>query len=77
MLKSNPNVKKCGNERGVSQYHSQLAALLHFVAQPPPLGCVVRDAPWVALNAVKFVPLILSLIQLMEIDMLKRRAQRL
>jgi hypothetical protein len=23
----------------------QLAALLHFIAQPPPLGCVVPDAP--------------------------------
>jgi hypothetical protein len=46
MLKSNPNVKKCGNERGVSQYHLQLAGLLHFVAQPPPLGCVIHDAPW-------------------------------
>jgi len=39
MLNSTLNVKKCGTERGVSQYQLQLAALLYFVAQPPPLGC--------------------------------------
>jgi hypothetical protein len=28
----------------MSQSHWQLAALLHFVAQPPPLGRVIPDA---------------------------------
>jgi hypothetical protein len=45
MLKSRLSVQKCGNERGVSQCHLQLAALLRFVAHPPPLGCVIHDAP--------------------------------
>jgi hypothetical protein len=45
MLNFSLTIKKCGNERGVSQYHLQLAALLRFVAQPPPLGCVLHDAP--------------------------------
>jgi hypothetical protein len=45
MINSTLNVKKCRNERGVSQYHLQLAGLLHFVAQPPPLGCIIHDAP--------------------------------
>ena len=30
-------MQKRGNDSGVSQYHLQLAALLHAVAQPPPL----------------------------------------
>jgi 2-polyprenyl-6-hydroxyphenyl methylase/3-demethylubiquinone-9 3-methyltransferase len=34
-------IKKRGNESGASQYHSQLASLLHFVAQPSRPGRVV------------------------------------
>jgi hypothetical protein len=37
--------QKCRNKRGMNQRHLQLAALLHYVAQPPPLGRVIYDAP--------------------------------
>jgi hypothetical protein len=37
--------QKCANERGVSQYYSQQAALLHSTAHPPPLGRLIPDAP--------------------------------
>jgi hypothetical protein len=33
-------------EGGVSQYHLQLAVLLHYVAHPPPLGRLIHEAPW-------------------------------
>ena len=34
----------CGNEHGMSQRYLQLAALLLFFSQPPPLGRVIPDA---------------------------------
>ncbi len=32
------NHKKCGNGRGMSQYHWQQAALIHFIVQPAAAG---------------------------------------
>jgi hypothetical protein len=40
MINSSPTAKKRGNESGANQFHLQLASLLHFIAQPPPLGRV-------------------------------------
>jgi hypothetical protein len=49
-INSHPTIKKRGNASGVSPYYWQLAALLHFAAQPPPLGRIIHDASlrWLA-----------------------------
>jgi hypothetical protein len=38
-------MQKCGNQRAMNQLHLQLAALLTYLMQPPPLGRVIPDAP--------------------------------